>query len=173
MATVDVILREKIPNLGAEADVVKVRRGYASNFLIPTGKAFEATKGNLRNIESLKASRAKREAEEMSTALTLASRLNKQRLKLVLATGQGGKAFGSVTTMDIHRALEDADKKFGNIDRHAIALEKPIKHTGDFEIPVRLHPEVTAILKVKVTASSDEGSAGESDEAGGGADEAS
>ncbi len=155
MATVDVILREKIQNLGAEADVVKVKRGYASNFLIPTGKAFEATKGNLRNIESLKASRAKREAEEMSSALTLASRLNKQRIKLELATGQGGKAFGSITTMDIHRALEEADKKFGNIDRHAIELEKPIKHTGDFEIPIRLHSEVTAILKVKVTASSD------------------
>jgi large subunit ribosomal protein L9 len=157
MATVDVILREKILNLGAEADVVKVKRGYASNFLIPTGKAFEATKGNLRNIESLKAARAKREADEMSTALTLASRLNKQRIKLELATGQGGKAFGSITTMDIHRALEEADKKFGNIDRHVIELEKPIKHTGDFEIPIKLHPDVTAILKVKVTASTDQG----------------
>lgn len=163
MATVDVILREKILNLGAEADVVKVKRGYASNYLIPTGKAFEATKGNLRNIESLKASRALRETEEMNTALALASRLNKQRIKLELATGQGGKAFGSITTMDIHRALEEADKKFGNIDRHIIELEKPIKHTGDFEIPIRLHPEVTAILKVKVTASSDEGA--DSDEA--------
>lgn len=152
MATVEVILREKVEKLGAEADVVKVKRGYASNFLIPTGKAFEATKGNLRQIENLKQSRAVREAEELALAEQVAGRLKKQRFKMELATGQGGKAFGSITTMDLVKLIADTDKKFASIDRHDILLEKPIKSSGDYEIPVRIHPDVEAYIRVSVSA---------------------
>jgi len=80
MATTDVILRTKIDNLGAEADVVSVKRGFARNFLIPKGKAYEATKGNLRNIEQLKKSRAEREAQELNDAQALSSKLKKMKL---------------------------------------------------------------------------------------------
>ena len=153
MATVDVILREKVDNLGAEADVVSVKRGYARNFLLPQGKAYEATKGNLRQVENLKKVRAVREAEELAEAEKLAARIKKHRLNLELATGQGGKAFGSITTIDIQKAIQEASGV--DVDRHSIELDKPIKTTGKFDIPVALHPDVTAIAKLTVKAASD------------------
>ena len=98
MATTEVILREKITNLGSEADVVTVKAGFARNYLIPEGKAYEATKANLKHLESLKAMRVKREAEELDNAHGLAATIKKLKLTFVLETGQGGKAFGSVST---------------------------------------------------------------------------
>ncbi len=161
MATVEVILRQKIHGLGAEADVVKVKRGFAQNFLIPQSKAFEATKGNLRHIENLQAIRAEREAKELEDATLISSRLKKHRIKLDLAIGQGGKAFGSVTTQDIHDAISAADKKFATIDRHKIQLAKPIKNTGEFEIPVKLHPDVETVIRLTVNAKVDEAATAE------------
>ena len=152
MSAVEVILKEKVEGLGAEADVVKVKRGYANNFLIPSGLAYEATMGNLRHREALNQKRALREAEEMQLAEKKAGRIKKARLKLELATGQGGKAFGSITTMDISAAMAEFDKKLADIDRHNILLDKPIKSTGDFEIMVKLHADLTVPLKVKVSA---------------------
>ncbi|MEX1114113.1 MAG: 50S ribosomal protein L9 [Akkermansiaceae bacterium] len=149
MANAQVILKEKIEGLGAEADVVKVRAGYARNFLIPQGKAFEATKSNLRHVEALKVSRAAREAEELVAFQELASKISKIKPKFTLSTGQGGKAFGSVTNMDIHKELEAAGIV---IDRHAIELEKPIKKSGKTEVSVRLHPDVIATLIISVDA---------------------
>ena len=117
MSQIEVILKQKVENLGAEADVIKVNRGYALNFLIPNGKAYEATTGNLKHIESLKKARALREANEIEAATKLANRLNKQRLKFELATGQGGKAFGSITAKDIQDSLAETDRQFRDIDR--------------------------------------------------------
>ncbi len=154
MATTDVILREKISNLGAEADVVTVKRGYARNFLIPSGKAYEATQGNLRQIEKLKQVRAQREAEELAEAEKVATKLRKAKLTLELAIGQGGKAFGSITSADIAKALLEKAKV--EIDRHQIDLEKPIKGTGDFEVPVKVHADIIVNLNVKVRAEKDE-----------------
>ena len=124
MATTEVILREKITGLGSEADVVKVKAGYARNYLIPKGKAFEATKGNLRNLESLQAKRAQRETEELAEAQELAGKISRLKPKFTLETGQGGKAFGSITSMDIHKELED---KGISLERTAIKLDKPLK----------------------------------------------
>lgn len=149
MAQVQIILKEKIANLGAEADIVPVKAGYARNFLIPQGKALEATKGNLRHVAQLKAKRAEREGREVADAQALAARLKKITIKLELATSQAGKAFGSITNMDIAKALEDQKIV---VDRHAIQLDKPIKGTGKFDVPVRLHADVEAIIKVTVTA---------------------
>jgi large subunit ribosomal protein L9 len=150
MATVQVILKEKIQNLGSEADVVKVRRGFARNFLVPQGKAYEATKGNLRQIENLKKVRAEREAAEIAEAQKTAAKLKKLKLKLTLSTGQGGKAFGSITTIDIAKAVKDECGV--EIDRHLIVLDKPIKATGTFEVPVKLHSEIECFLKITVAA---------------------
>ena len=150
MATVDVILKEKIEGLGAEADVVKVKRGYARNFLVPQGRAFEATKGNLRHVAQLKEARARREAEERADAENAATKLKKLRLSTVLAMGQGGKAFGSVTTADIAALINEKSKL--EIDRHQIDLEKPIKTTGTYDIPIKLHPDVEASITVRVLA---------------------
>ena len=112
MATTEVILREKITGLGVEADVVKVKAGFARHHLIPTGKAYEATKGNLRNLESLQAKRTQREAEELANAQELVGKISRLRPKFTLETGQGGKAFGSITSMDIHKELESRISQF-------------------------------------------------------------
>jgi len=149
MANAQVILREKIEGLGAEADVVKVRAGYARNYLVPQGKAFEANKSNLRHVENLKAARAQREAVELTQAQELANKISKIKPKFTLSTGQGGKAFGSVTNMDIHKELEAAGIV---IDRHAIELDKPIKKSGKTEVTVRVHPQVTTTLTISVDA---------------------
>lgn len=149
MANAQVILKEKIDGLGVEADVVKVRAGYARNFLVPQGKAYEANRSNLRYVEALKTSRSRREAEELNLAQELATKITKIKPKFTLSTGQGGKAFGSVTNMDIHRELEAAGI---SIARQAIELDKPIKKSGETEVLIRLHPQVTATLTITVEA---------------------
>jgi large subunit ribosomal protein L9 len=149
MANAQVILKEKIEGLGAEADVVKVRAGYARNFLIPQGKAFEASRSNLRHVEALKSSRATREAVELVAFQEIATKIAKLKPKFVLSTGQGGKAFGSVTSIDIHKELEAAGIV---IDRHAIELDKPVKKSGKTEVQIRLHADVIATLTISVDA---------------------
>ena len=153
MAQTEVILREKIDNLGAEADVVKVKAGFARNFLIPEGKAYEATKGNLRQIANLQAARAKRETEELNKAQELAGKISRLKPKFTLELGKNGKAFGSVTSIDIHKSLED---KGITIDRTAIQLDKPLKSTGKSDIEIKLHPDVTTNMTITVTAAEDE-----------------
>ena len=164
MATTEVILREKIDNLGAEADVVTVKRGYARNFLIPSGKAYEATAGNLSQIEHLKQVRAQREAEELALAEKVATKLRKAKITLELSIGQGGKAFGSITNSDIAEAIKE--KTGAEIDRHHIVLDKPIKSTGDFDIPVKVHTEIEVSLALKVKAEKTEEEEAAEDEAG-------
>ena len=148
MALTQIILKENMPGLGAEADIVKVRRGYARNFLIPRGKAYEVTPGNLRRITQLKAQRAEREAKELNDAEELARKINKLKLDFTLESGETGKAFGSVSTKDVDDKLQSEHGI--SIDRHRIQLERPIKESGLKEIPIRLHPDVTATLRVEV-----------------------
>jgi len=149
MATVDVILKKKVEKLGGEGEVVSVKRGFARNFLLPQGIAYEATKGNLRQIAALEAVRTKREAEELELATKVANRVNKQRIKLTLNTGQGGKAFGSITVKDIQEAMLNCDAKI-DLDRKDIALDAPIKSTGKFDVPVNLHPDVECRIRLQI-----------------------
>ena len=154
MPTTEVILTEKIASLGAEADVVKVKRGYARNFLVPSGKALEVTPTTLRRINQLKAKRADREAAELNESEELARRINKLKLTITLETGETGKAFGSVTAKDLADKLK---AELGvEIDRHRIELERPIKETGDHEVTIKLHHEVTAKLNLTVKSTSEE-----------------
>ena len=150
MATTEVILREKVDGLGAESDIVKVKRGFARNFLLPRGKAYEATKGNLRHIEHLKEMRAKREADELAEAQRISEKLRKLRLTMELSIGQGGKAFGSITTSDIANLI--AEKSKLKIDRHQILLDKPIKSLNTYTIPVKIHPTHPAEISLRVVA---------------------
>ncbi len=151
MALTEVILTENIGPLGAEADIVKVRRGYARNFLLPQGKALEADAGSMRAINHLKAKRAEREGRELNAAEELASRINKLRITLTLETGESGKAFGSITAKDLTERIEQELQNV-TLPRHAVVLDKGIKESGDHEVPVKIHPDVTAKLKVKVNA---------------------
>ncbi len=151
MATKQLILTENIPGLGAEADLVTVKAGYARNFLLPKGKAYEVTPSALRRINILKAKRAEREARELAEAEELARKINKLNLQFTLETGQGGKAFGSITNQDIALKLK-AELGGVEIDRHKISMEKQFKEQGQFVIPVKVHPDVTASLNVTITA---------------------
>lgn len=164
MPTVEVILKEQIKGLGAEADTVKVRAGYARNFLVPQGKALEATRANKTRLKVLQARRAEREGKELSDAESIAAKLKKVTLRLTLKTGADGKAFGSVTAHDIATALVEQGPKGLELERHAIQLEKAIKQTGKFEVPVRLHSQVTTNLRVIVSPESGEVEAEEESE---------
>ena len=154
MATTEVILTSNIPGLGAEADVVKVRSGYARNFLLPQGKAYEVSKNALRQLDNLKAKRAEREARELNEAEELARRINKARLTFTLETGETGKAFGSITAQDIMKRLKN--ELGAEVDRHRIVLEHPIKSTGEHDVPIKLHSDVTAHLVFQVKSASEE-----------------
>ncbi len=148
MPSTEIILTENVPGLGAEADVVRVRRGYARNFLLPRGKAYEVTPSSVRQLDNLKKKRAEREARELNEAEELARRINKSRLIFKLETGETGKAFGSITAQDIVTRLKN---EIGiDIDRHKIGLEHPIKTTGEHEVAIKLHHDVTATFKFEV-----------------------
>ncbi len=148
MPSTQIILTENVPGLGAEADVVKVRRGYARNFLLPTGKAYEVTKRTLRQLDSLKAKRAEREAGELNEAEDLARRIGKLKVTFMLNTGETGKAFGSITANDLAERLKQELSR--EIDRHLLVLEHPIKTTGEHEVPLKLSHAVVAKFKFNV-----------------------
>lgn len=148
MPLTKLILTENVPGLGAEADVVKVRRGYARNFLLPRGMAYEVTPGALRQLDSLKQKRAEREARELNEAEELARRIGKARFVFTLDTGETGKAFGSVTAQDIVNRIKN--ELGAEVDRHKIVLERPIKDTGEHDVAIRMHHDVTAQLVFQV-----------------------
>ena len=151
MADTQIILKENVPGLGAEADIVKVRKGFARNHLIPTGKAYEVTASNLKRLNHLKGMRAEREARELNDAEDFSRKIGKLKLEFTLETGETGKAFGSVTTRDIEEKLQT---EFGiTIDRHKIDLERPIKESGEKEISIKLHHNVSATLKIEIKSS--------------------
>ncbi len=151
MPSTQIILTENVPGLGAEADVVKVRRGYARNFLLPNGKACEVTPRTMRQLDALKAKRAEREARELNEFEELARRIGKLKITITLQTGETGKAFGSITANDLAERLQ---QELGReIDRHLLVLEHPIKTTGEHEVPIKLSHGVTAKFKFNVKSS--------------------
>ena len=165
MPTTEVILTDKIATLGAEADIVKVKAGYARNFLIPQGKAIEVTPANRKRLSALQAKRAEREVRELNEAEDLARKINKLKLTMELETGETGKAFGAITAADLAEKL-NAELGAGTVDRHRIHLEKPIKEAGAHEVQVKLHHDVTAKFNVTVNAKgSEEAEKAKADEA--------
>lgn len=163
MSTTEIILTEKINNLGVEADVVKVKRGYARNFLVPRGLALEVTPATLKRLNLLKAKRAEREAKELNESEDLARKINKLKVTMELETGATGKAFGSITAADIAERLKKDLGGSIEIDRHKIHLEKPIKESGEHEVLIKLHHDVTAKLNLNVKAKGDEAAGEEAD----------
>ena len=144
----EVILRDDVPNLGQVGELVKVKNGYARNYLIPQGLAYQATEANKRRIESERKHREIRLAEQKSGAESLAAELNAIELTFTAKAGEGDKLFGSVTSSDI--ASELAAKGY-KLDRRLIELPEPIKMIGAYPVSIRLHPEVRAEIRVWVT----------------------
>jgi large subunit ribosomal protein L9 len=143
----EVILREDISNLGHRGDVVKVADGYGRNYLLPRNLAMEATAANKAVIEQMKAAAVRRSAKEKAEAEQLVVQLNAVALVFERKVGEGDHLFGSVTSADIAQGL--ASKGF-EIDRRKVQLDEPLKSTGEFHIPVKLHREVTAHVSVTV-----------------------
>jgi large subunit ribosomal protein L9 len=143
----DVVLLKSVERLGTEGCVVAVRPGYARNYLIPNGLALPATPQRLRMLEELKTRREQQAARIRQRALALKRKLESRSVTLTLSLGEGGKPFGSVTVHDIAQALQEDQFP---VEKPAIQLEEPIKALGIYEVPVRLHPEVTATLKLWV-----------------------
>ena len=140
-----VILKEDIENLGHMGDVVEVAPGYARNFLIPKKKAFETTAKNLKMIEHQKKLLTDQMKRGTKEAEALAMRINECSVTIPVQVGEEEKLFGSVTNKDIGEALA---KEGIEVDKHKILLEKPLKELGIFTVSIKLHPEVTANLKV-------------------------
>ena len=145
----EVILKEDVNNLGHQGDVVKVAEGYGRNFLLPKRLAIEATQANKVVIEQMKQSAVRRSAREKSDAESQVGQLDKAALVFKRKVGENEHLFGSVTSAEIAQQLE---QQGFTIDRRKIQLEEPLRQLGEFHVPVKLHREVTALIKVTIEA---------------------
>jgi large subunit ribosomal protein L9 len=142
-----VILRDHLEHLGGAGDVVNVKAGYARNYLIPQGLAFEATDANVKRIDREKAQVAKRANDELQAAHKRAAAFEGVSVTFTARAGEEGKLFGSITSADIAEKLGEQGIE---VDRKQIQLDEPIKALGVFSVPVRLHADVRPELKVWV-----------------------
>jgi large subunit ribosomal protein L9 len=143
----EVILKEDVTKLGSRGDVVKVAEGYGRNFLLPHKLAIEATSGNKKVVEQMRAAALRRSAKEKAQAEELSKQFDGLSVSFQRRSGENDQLFGSVTSSDIAEALE---KKGFSLDRRKIQIHEPLKTVGEFTIPVKLHKDVTAHLKVVI-----------------------
>jgi large subunit ribosomal protein L9 len=147
----EVILREHVEHLGNRGDVVKVAEGYARNYLLPRKLALAVTDNNKRQIAREKKIAEARDAEEKSQAEAIAQRLTQLDIEIPRRVGENDTLYGSVTSQDIAQALKD---KGFDVDKRKITMAEPLKALGEAMIPVKIHRDVTAQLRVKVVAQS-------------------
>ncbi len=145
-----VILIKDVKGTGKKGEIVKVSDGHARNFLIPRGLAEEATSGNINKLKHQKAAQKKKQEEEISKAKELAEKISKTTLKFKTKAGEGGRLFGSITTKDIAEKLKKEHKI--KIDKRKVVLDNPIKELGAQFVEIKVYPEISAKLKVEVTA---------------------
>ena len=143
------ILQENIEHLGQIGDIVKVAPGYARNYLLPKSLAIEATEKNAKALEHAKRQLAYKKNKTLEAAKNLVAKLEALTIELTHQAGEEGKLFGSVTNMEIAAFLKDNGFE---IHRKKIVLAEPIKQLGEYSVPVKIHPEIAATLKVKVSA---------------------
>jgi large subunit ribosomal protein L9 len=149
MANSEILLVKPVDGLGGEGDQVKVRAGYARNYLLPRGIAVPLTSANRKQVEALKKRRAVREADELTGARELAGRLEKTNLAFAVKTGEGGKMFGAITATDIHDQLTAAGI---TLEKRRIHLHTPVKMLGKHTVKVKLHPEITVDVNFDVVS---------------------
>ncbi|MGN0495635.1 MAG: 50S ribosomal protein L9 [Lachnospiraceae bacterium] len=144
----EVILLEDVKNIGKKGEVVKVKDGLARNVLIKKGQAVEATGKNLNDLKLRKANDDKIAAENLQAAKELGLKIEESEITVAIKLGEGGKTFGSVSSKEI---AEEVKKQLGfDIDKKKVQLKDAIKSVGEFEVKIKLHPQVTTTLKVKV-----------------------
>ena len=144
----DIVLLEDVKALGKKGQIVKVNDGYARNFILPKKLGVEATTKNLNDLKLQKANDARLAAEQLAAAKELAKKVEASPVTVSIKAGEGGRTFGSVSTKEIGKAVSDRLKL--DIDKKKMVLTDPIKTLGTFEVPVKLHKDVTAKLTVKV-----------------------
>jgi large subunit ribosomal protein L9 len=149
MAHNEVLLLKPVDGLGAEGDQVKVRAGYARNFLLPQGMAVPLTLSNRKQIDALKKARGLREAKELGGAQEIARQIEKTAIAIAVKTGEGGKLFGAVTANDLHEKLAAAGI---TIEKRRIHLGQPVKTLGKHEVKIKLHADVTVELSFEVVS---------------------
>ena len=144
-----VILLEDVKSLGKKGDLVEVSAGYARNFILPKKKGVEASSKNINDLKLQKAHKDKVAAEQLEAARNLKTEIEKKELALSIKVGENGKAFGAISSKELAQADKD---QFGlTVDKKKIVIDEPIKALGDHEVKIKLHPKVTAALKVKVS----------------------
>jgi large subunit ribosomal protein L9 len=143
-----IILTQEVSGLGSAGDVVEVKDGYARNYLLPQGVAIRWTKGAQKEVESIRAARAKRAARDLDHAAQIKGKLESAAVSLKVRAGRDGRLFGAVTVADIAGALEATTGE--SIDKRTIAVGNPIKSLGNHSVAVRLHDEVTASVALNV-----------------------
>lgn len=144
------ILTHEVSNLGEPGDVVEVKDGYGRNFLLPRNYAIRWSKGAAKQVESIKAARDARAVHDLEEAQQIKGRLEAEPVNVPVRAGEGGRLFGAVTVSDIAAALEAAG---GSVDKRRIEVGNPIKSLGAHQVTVRVHPEVTAQVRLNVVAS--------------------
>jgi len=144
----DIVLLEDVKALGKKGQIVKVNDGYARNFILPKKLGVEATSKNLNDLKLQKANDARLAAEQLAAARELAKKVEASPVTVSIKAGEGGRTFGSVSTKEIGKAVNDQLKL--DIDKKKMVLTDPIKTLGTFEVPVKLHKDVNAKLTVKV-----------------------
>ncbi len=144
----EIVLLEDVKTLGKKGQVVKVNEGYARNFILPKKLGVEATSKNLNDLKLKKANEEKIAAQQLAAARELGDKLEKALVTLAIKAGDNGKAFGSVSSKEIAKAIEDQLSL--DIDKKKLVLPEPLKTFGTHEVPVKLHKDVTAKLAVKV-----------------------
>ena len=149
MATTEVLLVQPVEGLGGEGDQVKVRAGYARNYLLPRKIAVSLNASNKKHVEALKKRRAEREQHELSGAQEVAKKLEKTSLAFAVKTGEGGRMFGAITSADIYDKLVASGVE---LDKRKIHLFTPVKTLGKHEVKIRLHAEVTVDLPFDVVS---------------------
>lgn len=149
MAQVNLILQEAVANLGEAGDLVKVKPGYARNYLIPQGKAIFASESRVKQLEHDKRVIGEKVAKQMKDLEAVKARIEGLKLELTARVGEEGKLFGSVTALQIHEGLTQQGLE---IDRRRIELREPIKEAGEHSVPVKLHRDLVAQLRVLVSA---------------------
>lgn len=145
-----VILQEDIKKLGKKGEVVEVKEGYARNYLLPKKLAVEANQANMKELDRQKQIKSQKAEQELKEAKELAVKINNVTVTLKVKSGENGKLFGAVTSKDIADNLAKVHKI--NIDKRKIDLSENIKSIGNYELKVKLHPQVTADLKVIVAS---------------------
>lgn len=149
MANQELLLLEPIENLGNEGDQVRVKSGFARNFLLPHGKAIPVTRANRRQVESLKKRAEERLAKQLEAAQAKAAQLEKTSIAFAVQTGPGGKMFGAITAQDLIERLAENGVE---LDKKQVSLYNPVKSLGQHTTRVRLHPEVSVDFAFEVVS---------------------